>query len=54
MSTLDLILQAVFGAFAVLGIIAGLHYRESLCCVCVRIARGSRRVQYFELDSTEV
>lgn len=39
MPAAEVALQAIFGALAVVGIIASLHYRESLCCIFVRILR---------------
>lgn len=51
MATLEVILQALFGITAVFGILAGLHYRDSLCCVYFRLMHR-RRVEYHELDSS--
>jgi hypothetical protein len=45
MSSLDVMLQALFGIFAVLGIFASLHYRESLCCVWLNVTNRHQRVQ---------
>ncbi|OAK95739.1 hypothetical protein IQ06DRAFT_297299 [Phaeosphaeriaceae sp. SRC1lsM3a] len=39
MSSPEVMLQALFGVFVVLGIVAGLHYRESLICICIHFLR---------------
>jgi hypothetical protein len=47
MSVEEVTTQTIFGVIAILGILvtlAGLHYRDSLCCVWIRQLRR-RRVQ---------
>lgn len=45
MAAPEFILQALFGTFAILSMIAGLHYRDSIFCV------GFRRLFNREDDS---
>ncbi|OAK95740.1 hypothetical protein IQ06DRAFT_297300 [Phaeosphaeriaceae sp. SRC1lsM3a] len=52
MASLDL--QSAIGIFTIVCMIAGLHYRESLCCVCINTMNRRWRVQDFELDSSPV
>jgi uncharacterized integral membrane protein len=45
MSVAELMTQTIFGVLAILGILAtlaGLHYRESLCCIWVQRLRRQR------------